>query len=167
MPEDERPRPAGPDPVAPPPPWGQPLPPPPIGGYSAPPPPGGPQYPAPPPSGPQYPAPPPFGSYASPYGGTYMAGAPQVDGLAVTAFVLALLSFFCLSIFGSIPALILAGRARRYIRSSGGMKTGSGLATAATVLSIINLAFAVLSVIFILALLPAQLHSSASTGFFH
>ncbi len=106
---------------------------------------------------------PPFTGYAGqPYGGTY-GQAPTTEGLATTALILSIGSFVCLSIFGSIPGLILARRAKRYIDASQGMKTGSGLATAATILSIINLVV-IAGVVALLVLLAAagNLRSSAS-----
>jgi hypothetical protein len=114
-------------------PWGQPPGPPPGSGYGAPPGYGGP---------PGYGAPPGYG---------YGYGAPQTDGKAIGALVLAILAWVVCPVIPAIVALILAGQSSRDIAQSGGRLGGAGFNTAAKVISWINIGITVLVVIIFIA----------------
>lgn len=99
-------------------------------------------YAPPPPYGPQYPYPPPH---------------RQTDGIAITALVLAIASFYVFPLIPAIVALALSPSARRNIESSGGTLTGESLVTAARAISWFNIGLCVLAVVVIavIALLAA------------
>ena len=92
------------------------------------------------------PGPAPVG-YAEPYVGDIVAGAPQHYGTgprgapssATTALVLSIISFFFCPGILAIVALVLAAKASGEIKASYGYREGSGMVTAARVLSILNL----------------------------
>ena len=122
-------------------PYGQGGPPPPSGG--PPPPPGG----YPPPPG-QYPPPP------SGYGYGYGAPSPQTDGTAITALVLAIVSFVVCPLIPAIVALALVPSAKRKIAESRGAVTGEGLVTAAKIIAWINVGLcALVGVIMVIAII--------------
>lgn len=81
------------------------------------------------------------------YGGSFTPGAlpspyapiPQNNGLAVTALVLGILSWFCVGPLASIPAIICGHIARGQISRSNGMQTGDGIALGGLVLGYLNL----------------------------
>src|SRR3954447_18740706 len=88
--------------------------------------------------------------------GTAPGGLPHTSGLAIGAFVCAIVSFFVCWIIGAVVALALAYNASNKIADSGGTIRGSGLATAAKVLGWVHLGLALLIVLLIdLALLNA------------
>lgn len=125
-----------PPPKQPPPNWG----PPPPYGYP----------PQPPPYG--YPPPPPYG-YAppSPYG---TPPRTQTEGTAITALLLAIvsfpLSFTCgIGVIGVIVSLALTPSARRKIEASGGRLTGESMLTAAKIVAWINIGLTALVLVLI------------------
>jgi Domain of unknown function (DUF4190) len=63
---------------------------------------------------------------------------PRTSRKAIAALVCSILGFL-IPLILAVTGLILAGQARRQIRSSGGTIDGERLATAATVLSIVGL----------------------------
>ncbi len=111
------------------------------------------------PPDPHWNAPPPPGAYGVPPPGWSQPGypggyyAPVTDSKAVTALVLAIVSFVLCPVIPAIVAIVLAGQAARSIRASGGRLHGEGLVTAARIVSWINLVvFAVIiGVVFALA----------------
>ena len=117
------------------PPTGQQVPP----GYQRPP-----VNPGAPPAGQPYGA--PIGAFNQPSGyqqPSYSAPPPttQTNANAVAAFVLSLVAWAVCPIIPAIIALVLVSKARTEIAQSGGWQTGGGFATAAKIISWINLAF--------------------------
>jgi hypothetical protein len=74
--------------------------------------------------------------------------------------VLGILSLVCLGPLAGVPGIIVSVSARRSIRASGGALTGSGLATAGLVLSIVGTALAVLGIIGLIV--AAAVHAPSS-----
>jgi hypothetical protein len=84
------------------------------------------------------------------------AAAGQNNTLAVVSLVLGILSFFCLGILASIPAIILGYMQRNNIRNNPSEYGGGGMAMAGMILGGINLALTViLTVIWLLLVLSA------------
>lgn len=77
------------------------------------------------------------------------AGPQQTEPKAVVALVLAIGSFVVLPLLPAVAALLLARASRRDIDASGGRYTGTGLLTAARVISWINLGLCLLLVLLI------------------
>jgi hypothetical protein len=76
----------------------------------------------------------------------------SLHGPAVAALVCGILSLTGCAFFTGIPAIILGGRARREIRSSGGRLGGEGVATAGLVTGWLGtLVFGIPSVILVMA----------------
>jgi hypothetical protein len=61
--------------------------------------------------------------------------------------ILGIVSLLCCGPFAGIPAILLAVQAKREIALSGGMHTGSGMATAGMVMGIISCALTVLALL--------------------
>jgi len=99
----------------------------------------------------------------------YPSGPPQygapapTDGSATGALVCSILSFVVCPIVLSVIGLVLASNAKKRIRASGGAIGGEGIANAATIISIINIALAV--VFFVLIVAVAVLGTSSSSKF--
>jgi len=108
--------------------------PPPENPYGAPPQGGAPQQYGAVPYGQQYGQPAPYGQYGLP--------VQQTESRAIIALVLAILSFVVFPVIPAVVALVLARGAQEEIDLSAGRLTGSGLVTAARVLSWINLGLA-------------------------
>lgn len=112
----------------------------------------------PPPSGwgppPAYGAPPGYGPASSEW-----SGPRQTDPKAVVALVLALASFVVLPFLPAVVALFVAGAARRDIDAAAGRLTGSGLVTAAKVISWVNIVLCVGGVVLAVLLLGALVGS--------
>ena len=102
---------------------------------------------------------PPPGGYGPPPGG-YASAPPPPPGYgyggygsqpvgnnkkAIWALVLGIVGLLCCGFFTGIPAVILANMAKKEIPARG--ESGSGLATAGLVLSIIAIVWGVISVI--------------------
>jgi hypothetical protein len=68
-------------------------------------------------------------------------GTTSTEPAAAIAFVLALVSVIAW-IVPAIVALVLAPRAKRNVRASNGLRSGTGLATAAQVISIVSIVLA-------------------------
>ena len=81
---------------------------------------------------PQPPHPPPRQGYR-PYDGTYGFGEPLIpqvtDHRAALSLALGILSLMCGGLFLGIPAIFFGFSAKKHIDASGGMATGTGLAT--------------------------------------
>jgi hypothetical protein len=96
-----------------------------------------------PPAGYAAPGYPPAGYGQSPHGqvpyATPVASRPASNGSAVTAFVLALLSFFVLPIVLAVVALVVAGRAEQEMAADPTRSGGRGLLSWARGLAIANL----------------------------
>jgi hypothetical protein len=71
-------------------------------------------------------------------------GYPPRSGLAITSFILGLLSLVCLSVFGGIPAIVLGHIAHSRARRLPAVYGGSGFAIAGFITGYLSLAFAVL-----------------------
>lgn len=93
----------------------------------------------------------PYGQYGppaqQPYGqpapyGQYGPPVQQTESRAIVALVLAICSFLVFPVVPAVVALVLARGAQDEIDASGGRLTGTGLVTAARVLSWINLGLA-------------------------
>lgn len=72
---------------------------------------------------------------------------PSMDGGAVAALVLGIVSFVMCGIFTAVPAIIVGRAAVRRIDASGGALEGRGLATAGLVMGWIGTALTVLGLI--------------------
>jgi hypothetical protein len=118
-----------------------------------PPPPEPPQQPTwpPPPEPPQQPPeqpgygqpPPPQQPYGQQYGYGQQPGsgyaAPQTEGTATAALIIAIVGFFICAPVGAIVALVLANNATKRIEASGGRLTGMDQARAARIIAIVEL----------------------------
>jgi hypothetical protein len=78
--------------------------------------------------------------------GGYGLPAPETDGNAIAALVLAILSYVVFPVVPAIVALFLAGRAKRSIEASCGRRSGVGLVRAARVISWIEIGLVALFV---------------------
>lgn len=106
--------------------------------------------------------PPPYEERGEVTGAEQGPAGPQVtEPKAVVALVLAIGSFVVLPLLPAVAALLLVRSSRRDIEASGGRYTGTGLLTAAKVLSWVNLGLCLL-VVLLLALGVALF---ASVGF--
>ncbi len=88
------------------------------------------------------PPPPPSQGYTPPppgYGGYSQRPPAQTEGTAITALVLAIVSFVICPIIPAVVALFMCPGARRKIEGSGGALTGEGLVTAAKIISWVNI----------------------------
>ena len=88
------------------------------------------------------PPPPPSQGYTPPppgYGGYSQRPPAQTEGTAITALVLAIVSFVVCPIIPAVVALFLCPGARKKIEGSGGALTGEGLVTAAKVIAWVNI----------------------------
>jgi hypothetical protein len=137
--------------------WGAP-PPPPTPGWG-PPPAGGGWPPPPPPSGAGWEAPPPpsgpGGSWVPPgqaawaqgpyppYGSGYPPPGQATESLSVWSLVLGIASFVVCPVVGGIAAIITGSKGKKAIRNAGGVKTGSGMATAGQLLGWANIALSI------------------------
>jgi hypothetical protein len=134
----------------------------PLGGGTPPPEPPPPQQPTWPasPEPPQQPPEPPPGygqppPPQQPYGQQYGYGqqpgygyaAPQTEGTATAALIIAIVGFFICAPVGAIVALVLANSAMRRIEASGGRLTGMDQARAARIIAIVELALTVVVVL--------------------
>jgi uncharacterized protein DUF4190 len=90
-------------------------------------------------------------------------GAAPTDGNATGALVCSILSFVVCPVVLAIVGLVLASSAKKKIAASGGAIGGEGLANAATVISIINLALSALIFFGVIAI--SFLGKSASSKF--
>jgi hypothetical protein len=89
-------------------------------------------------------------------------GGPQsTEPKAIIALVFAIGSFVVLPLLPAIIALVLAGSARRDIDGSGGRLSGSGLVTAAKIVSWVNIGLCVAGVLLVVLFFGVL----ASTGF--
>jgi Domain of unknown function (DUF4190) len=83
-----------------------------------------------------------------PYDGTYGFGEPMVpqatDHRAALSLALGVLSITCGGLFLGIPAVLFGFSARKHIRASGGMTTGTGLATGGIVTGFVGTAVSLL-----------------------
>jgi hypothetical protein len=152
-----------PEPPPPPPaygpPGGQPEPTPPPPAYG---PPGG--YEAPPPAQP----PQPYGQqYSQQYGyqqpGYGYPAAPQTEGSATAALIIAIVGFFVCAPVGAIVALVLANSAEKRIQESGGRLTGLDQARAARIIAIIELALTALAILFFVIVLLGAIGASTNS----
>ena len=89
------------------------------------------------------------------------AAPVQTEAKAVVALVLAIGSFFVLPLLPAIVALVLARSSQRDIDAAGGRLTGTGLLTAARIVSWINIGLCVLVVV----LIALGIGLLTSTGF--
>lgn len=98
---------------------------------------------------------PPYGQ-PPPYYAVPVAYAPQeTDSSAVAAFVLSIAGWVVVPIIGPVVAVVMASSAKRRIRESAGRVGGQGLATAAQVISWLQLAPAALLVaVLLFVILP-------------
>jgi hypothetical protein len=105
----------------------------------------GPQGWGPPPPG--YGTPPGFGA---PPGYAY---SPPTDSKAITALVLAIVSFALCPIIPAIVALVLVSQSNRAIAASGGRLGGTGMNTASKVISWINIVVYGIGVVVVIGVL--------------
>ena len=81
-----------------------------------------------------------------------VATAPQTDGKAIAALVLAIVGWIVLPIIGPILALVFASGAKKRIDASGGTLAGRGLAVAGQVVAWVSLTVWVLIIGSIMAI---------------
>ena len=106
----------------------------------------------------------PYGPYGYGYGPGYpYPAAPQTEGTATAALVIAIVGFFVCPPVGPIVALILALNAERKIRQSGGRLTGLDQAKAARIIAIVELVLIALGVL-ALVLFVLTVTSSGSSS---
>jgi hypothetical protein len=113
----------------------------------------------PPPAGyaaPGYAAP----GYGQPPYASTLAQRPATNGSAVTAFVLALLSFFVLPVVLAVVALVVAGRAERDMAVDPARSGGRGLLSWGRGLAIANLVICGLALLFVAAVVVGLLIGS-------
>jgi hypothetical protein len=145
----------------------------PFGGGAPPPPPPPSQYGQPGGYGQQQPGygPPPTPEQ-QPYGqpgygqpGYPYAAAPQTEGTAVAALVIAIVGFFtCLWPIGAIVALVLANSATRRIEESGGRLGGLEQARWARIIAIVELVLTAVLVVGFILLLAIGATSTSYSG---
>jgi hypothetical protein len=131
-------------------PYGTPGPPPPPS-------PGSQGYTPPPPG--YGPAPGGYGTYPS-YG--YGASPRRTDGTAITALILAIVSFVVCPVIPAIVALAMIPSSRRTIMASGGTVEGLGLLTAAKVIAWIHLGLVLVGVAFLVVAVAISAGSSSN-----
>jgi hypothetical protein len=138
-----------------------------AGGWPGPPPPGQPggQQPSAPPPGPSYPSPPGYPSQPwGPPGGPYPR-PPETSSQAILALIAAILAWVFCPVIPAIVALVLCKNADREIAQSYGAKTGSGLVSAARIISWINLGlFGLLLLLLLFGVLVGGLGMISSWG---
>jgi hypothetical protein len=132
-----------------------------------PPPPEPPQQPPAPPGYGQ--PPPPQQPYDQQYGYGQQPGygyaAPQTEGTATAALIIAIVGFFICAPVGAIVALVLANGAMKRIEASGGRLTGMDQARAARIIAIVELALtAVVVLIGIIAIIVGVSSSNTYLG---
>jgi len=123
---------------------------------------GPPQPPAPPPR-------PPHHAYR-PYDGTYGFGEPMIpqatDHRAALSLALGVLSITCGGLFLGIPAVLFGFSARKHIRASGGLTTGTGLATGGIVTGFVGTGVSVVvAVALVVSALLSPPGASGHAGF--
>jgi hypothetical protein len=79
----------------------------------------------------------------------------------VWGLVLGVLSLVCLGPLAGVPGIIVSASSRRSIRDARGALTGSGMATAGLVLSIIGTAIAAAAIIVLIV--AAAVHTPSSS----
>jgi hypothetical protein len=84
------------------------------------------------------------GGYGQPSYGYGRSGAPQTEGTATVALIVAIVGFFVCPPVGAIVALILANNAQQRIDASGGALTGSDQVKAAQIIAWIELGLTLL-----------------------
>jgi hypothetical protein len=94
----------------------------------------------------------PYGAYAS----------PKTNTLAIISLVAGLVGIFVIPFIGSIVAIITGHMGLSQIKQTG--EGGRGLALAGTILGYVGVGFALLLVVFFLALLPAIIGSATTYG---
>ena len=118
----------------------------------------------------QPPAVPDYGpGYATPmqYGQAQYAPvvAPTQSNDAVVALVLSIASWLFCPIVLAIVALVFAAKAKRAIAASNGWVTGEGMATAAKVISWINIALVLVGLLAFVVVLVVLAATSSSTTY--
>jgi hypothetical protein len=89
--------------------------------------------------------------------------APQTEGSATAALVIAIVGFFVCPPVGAIVALVLANSARQRIETSGGRLTGLEQARAARIIAIVELALTAVVVLLVVLLGAIALTTSGGT----
>jgi hypothetical protein len=89
------------------------------------------------------------------------AGEKPKHGLAVTSFVLGLLSVFCLGILAGIPAIITGHMAHNRARRQPGVYGGAGFAITGFILGYLSV---IVTIIMLAVLLPALAKKKAEAG---
>jgi len=109
------------------------------------------------------PPPPPGGGYGAPPPG-YGGAQPQSNSvMAIISLVTGILGVVCCGSFVfAIAALILGFLARKEINQSGGLKKGSGMATAGIVLGAIGLIISVVWIILVVTTGDFNFYTSTS-----
>jgi hypothetical protein len=104
-----------------------------------------------PPSYPQYGQTP--GYPTAGYQGGYPATGTEQNNLGVWALVLGIAGLFCISVLGSIPAIILGNKAKR--AAAEGRANNGGLGTAGVVLGWLGVVFAIIGIVALVILFSA------------
>jgi hypothetical protein len=91
--------------------------------------------------------------------------APQTDGGAIAALILAIVSFVFIPLIPAIIALVLANSSDRKIAESGGRLTGETLNRVARIVSWINIGIWIaVTVLVIIIIIVAVASSESSLG---
>ena len=91
----------------------------------------------------------PPGQQFAPPPQVFVAAAPRNSGTATMALVFAILGWVCFPCLGPCLALVLGISAKREIAKSGGMIQGTGMATAAIVIALLQLGAAIIILIIV------------------
>jgi hypothetical protein len=89
--------------------------------------------------------------------------APQTEGSATAALVIAIVGFFVCPPVGAIVALVLANSARQRIETSGGRLTGLEQARAARIIAIVELVLTAIVVLLVVLLGAIALTTSGGS----
>jgi hypothetical protein len=101
-----------------------------------------------------------------PYGqpGYGYAAAPQTEGTATAALIIAIVGFFVCAPVGAIVALVLANSATRRIEESGGRLGGREQARWARIIAIVELVLTAITVVGIILLFAIGATSTSYSG---
>lgn len=81
---------------------------------------------------------------------------PRTSTLAIVSAVLGLISFFMLSLFASIPAVVVGHKARREIRDANGSVGGGGLAMLGLIAGYANIVISILFLMYMVLLMGSM-----------
>jgi hypothetical protein len=98
------------------------------------------------------------------YGQPGYAAAPQTEGTATAALVIAIVGFFVCAPVGAVVALVLANSATKRIEESGGRLGGLEQARWARIIAIVELILTAIGVLFIIIAVVIGATSTSNSG---